>query len=168
MLRWNNVSGAPADLYANAQYHRDCHKQFFSERNTKTAQSVTVSQSLPHLPDVDPPLAVVIGVMHEQPARVWNSAELHQLYGSIGMQRWQVHPPCTSTVGDQIEHALWQWTGCHANRRLCEFAVLPVVCSVSFECGRNGWYRRQRPWTIDWADQAGSQVDPYAEELWHQ
>ena len=29
---------------------------------------------------MDPPLAVVIGVMHEQPARVWNSAELHQLY----------------------------------------------------------------------------------------
>ena len=75
------VSGAPADLHAaNAQYHRDCHKQFFSERNTKAAQSATVSQSLPNLPNVDPSLTVVIGLMREQPARVWNSAELHQLY----------------------------------------------------------------------------------------
>ena len=39
------VSGDPVDLHAaDAHYHKDYHKLFFSERNTKAAQSATVLQ----------------------------------------------------------------------------------------------------------------------------
>ena len=69
------ISGALADLHASdAQYHKDCHKMFFSERNIKAAQHNEKYTG------VDPVLLKLIHKLDNNPSHIWNTVELYNEY----------------------------------------------------------------------------------------
>ena len=72
------INAAITDLHAaDAQYHLDCYTSFVSKRNIAAASSTSGKQE----PDpTDVAFKNVVHTLQDNPAKMWNSIEIHEVY----------------------------------------------------------------------------------------